>query len=763
MKRKVSKIIASLLAVILLFTMLAGCELITTDNERDMNQVVAEVNIARDAESLNEAFDLLGAKELSLSAENLDSITSTDSIYKRDLIAYFLSYGYNYISQGSSYAEAVSEIMNVLVERKILTQFAVVYYLNEGKVRVDKDSITVDGGYTKVDNSNEMVMDGEDLTVEGYLAAMNVDGTADEKAIEGYKYLLTDAEVQYATYTVMNSINSSIDSYEEEIIAADSNDSTSSTTDRTMPTGANSLGDGYYPTKADGSLDYAIYTGINNVSDCGEYEKVTGSTSVTRKRAYLRFINALRANYLIGEGENITDITGLDYFDMELKTQLEQMLITKFSASVALNMSSRIDAAMAGRHYDELLEQQKNSDFSTFTTTMDSMSDTSFILYSPAGEKYGFVYNILLPFSAKQSLRLDELKGKYGETSAEYYAARNALYEDIEATDQRSSWFNGSEDYSYEATEYYGAGQENRSNRLFFEDSFTGSNPELIDKYAGRLSYNGKVDEKTDGDGYKLTPNKLKIDDFIAEMEGYINYVANDFKASEDSGFVDYITDNGWYRYSVVGNTPNERYEAHWDADSESTTFFSVPADAFEKSDATDRTIYNHTIYYKGHVNGVSDVSKSNTLVKDQVSYKALSAVNELMFAYTTDTAALNSYYGYSLQVDAASSYVAEFEYAAQQAISEGAGTYYVVGTDYGWHIIYVTFTFNGEDVYGNFNSGDMFKEGTFSYLFYQNFKNSTVSSYIEDRSNDVLTKMHNDTVVTLYPKAYEDISSIQA
>ncbi len=755
MKRKVSKIIASLLAVILLFTLLAGCELITTDNERDMNQVVAEVNIARDAESLNEAFDLLGAKELSLSAENLDSITSTDSIYKRDLIAYFLSYGYNYISQGSSYAEAVSEIMNVLVERKILTQFAVVYYLNEGKVRVDKDSITVDGGYTKVDNSNEMVMDGEDLTVEGYLAAMNVDGTADEKAIEGYKYLLTDAEVQYATYTVMNSINSSIDSYEEEIIAADSGDSSSSTTDRTTPTGANSRGDGYYPTQADGSLDYAIYTGINNVSDCGEYEKVTGSTSVTRKRAYLRFINALRANYLIGEGENITDITGLDYFDMELKTQLEQMLITKFSASVALNMSSRIDAAMAGRHYDELLEQQKNSDFSTFTTTMDSMSDTSFILYSPAGETYGFVYNILLPFSAKQSLRLDELKGKYGETSAEYYAARNALYEDIEATDQRSSWFNGSEDYSYEATEYYGAGQENRSNRLFFEDSFTGSNPELIDKYAGRLSYNGKVDEKTDGDGYKLAPNKLKIDDFIAEMEGYINYVANDFKASEDSGFVNYITGNGWYTDGSADS---------WNG-SDGQAFFSVTPDKFDKSSATDRTIYNHTIYYQGHVSGVSDVSKSNTLVKDQISYKALSAVNELMFAYTTDTAALNSYYGYSLQVDAASSYVPEFEYAAQQAISEGAGTYYVVGTDYGWHIIYVTFTFNGngEDVYGNFNSGDMFKEGTFSYLFYQNFKNSTVSSYIEDRSNDVLTKMHNDTVVTLYPKAYEDISSIQA
>ena len=115
MKRKVSKIIASLLSAVMLFVLLAGCDLISTDNERDMNQVVAEVNIARDTESLDEAFQLLGAKDLTLSDEDLGSITSTDSIYKRDLISYFLSYGYNYVSQGSSYAEAVSEIMSVLL------------------------------------------------------------------------------------------------------------------------------------------------------------------------------------------------------------------------------------------------------------------------------------------------------------------------------------------------------------------------------------------------------------------------------------------------------------------------------------------------------------------------------------------------------------------------------------------------------------------------------------------------------------------------
>lgn len=752
MKRKISKIIASVLAAAMLFVLLAGCDLISVDNERDMNQVVAEVNIARDADSLSDSFKLLGAGELTLSSENLDSITSTDSIYKRDLIAYFMSYGYNYITQQNyTVAQAVAEIMDSLVQRKIFTQFAVVYYLNEGKVRVDKDNITVSGGYTEVPGTNELVMEG-DLTVEGYLAAMNVEGTSDEKAIEGYKYLLTDQEVKYATYVVMSSINQSIDSYEKELIAAESGNS-SSTTDRTTPTGANTRGDGYYPAKADGSLDYDIYTGLNNVSACGEYEKVDGSTSVTRKRAYLRFINALRSNYLIGSDESIAEIAQLDYFDLELRTQLEQMLINKLSSSISLNISSGINAEMAQNYYNELLAQQKKSDFSSFTTTMDSMSDTSFILYSPENETYGFVYNILLPFNAKQTIKLDGLKQKLGSTSAEYYAARNALFAGIEATDQRSSWFNGTEDYSYEATEYYGAGQANRSNRLFFEDSFTGTDPELIDKYAGRLSYNGTVAEKEDGEGYKLTPNRLTIDDFIAEMEGYINYVANDFKSADASDYKNYITNNGWYTDGTSWTGVN------------GNAFFSVTADKFEKSSATDRSIYNHTIYYKGSVDGVSSVSKANTLVKDEISYKALSAVNELMFAYTTDTAALNSYFGYSLQVDAASSYVPEFEYAAQQAIKDGAGTYYVLGTDYGWHIIYVTFTFDGtaNETYGGFNSDDMHKEGTFSYLFYQNFKSSAVENRLSDRSEAILTKLNNDSVVTLFTKAYEDIASIQA
>lgn len=77
---------------------------------------------------------------------------------------------------------------------------------------------------------------------------------------------------------------------------------------------------------------------------------------------------------------------------------------------------------------------------------------------------------------------------------------------------------------------------------------------------------------------------------------------------------------------------------------------------------------YEFAIYYEGKVDLGSGSNSANYLVKDNVSYKALSAVNELMFAYTTDTAGLNTYFGYSVETkEENSGYVAEFEYAAQK------------------------------------------------------------------------------------------------
>lgn len=756
MKKKLIRIVSLVMTAMLALGLFSGCSLgifsdmgiLVTDNQRDMQQVVAEVNLGKDKTSLEESFSLLSEELNSTVADQLDKVLTTDEIYKRDLVAYFMSYGYNYYSQNNSYTATFEQVMQDLVDRKIMSQFATVYYLNAGEVLVDRDNVTIKDGYVDISGTDGMKMNGE-ISLDGYLSA--IEGkTGDEAAVAGYSYLLTDAEIKYATYVIMVSVNSAIDSYEEDYIKAE-DETTSSTETRTTPTGANTLPDGYYPTKEDGSIDYAIYTGANSASECGEYEKKEGSTSYTRSRAYAQFIHALRENYLIGEDEkDVTDVTALSYFTTELKSQLEQMLINKFYATLAYKAAQTMSATTLQESYQTLLNSQEAStESSSFTTTMDSLSDTSFVVYSPKNRKFGFVYNILLPFNTNQTKLLDSIR--YTDGTKEYYAARNTnagLLSSIEAKDQRASWFNGSEDYSFEATgDYYKNAYnsaEGKTNYLFFKDSYV-ENGEGIERYAGKYPFNGTAEKKDDGT-YKLTYNLLDIDGFIDEMESYIGYV------TENSSVA-----SGKYYSGTLDDL------AQWNAaDKESSTFYSVTADYFPK-DANGVIDQSANIYYKGSVSNLG-FTADGALDKTTNSYKVISAVNELMFAYSTDTGCLNSYLGYSIAAkEEATSYVAEFEYAAQQAVNDGAGVgnYYVVATDYGWHIIYVSFVYTGGEVYGGFDYNERNTEGTFSYYFYQSKKSSTVTEYGNNKETMIRYNANNDTVVTLHKDRYEDLLNI--
>ena len=747
MKKKLVKIISIVLALAFTLGLMAGCDLfIGVDSTKDMQQVIAEVNVGKDKEALSAAFDSLGADLDESVASRTDEILSTDEIYKRDLIAYFLTYGYNYVSSGSyTYAETFELLLDALVDSKINAQMAVLYYLSEGEVLVDRDNTDSHDGYTAVEGTDALRMNG-DITVEGYLSAM--EGTeGDARAVAGYRYFLTEDEANYATYVVLHSINNTIDTYEEDIIAAEEGESTS-TDSRTVPSGANELAGTYYPSKTENGakvIDYDIYTGFNNVSECGTYEKVEGSTAYTRTRAYARFLNALRQNNLVSEEDsNAYDITSLDYFQMELKSQMQGMVINKFVATINLGMTDTLEEATLQNIYNQLVTDQTVGAQSGFTTTMDDVSDTSFVLYSPEDHKYGYVYNILLPFNSDQNLTLSEIA--YTAGTKEYYAARNSnpeLLKAVRGTDQRAAWFNGETDYSYlaEGDYYVNAANVGRDNYLFFEDSYVTSD-DGIARYAGKYPYNGAV-EKLEDDTYKLTPEKLNIDEFITEMQAYINYVTG----------VDGAATGAYYAGKDASGT------ASWTA-STGDAFYNVTASDFLKADG--RTIdQSANIYYKGAVAGVSEVSAADYLVEDEISYKALSAVNELMFAYSTDTGCLDTYYGYSIEsIDTATSYVKEFEYAAQDLITNaGAGAYAVVATDYGWHIIYVTFVFDGGLTYADgFVYGDRREEGTFSYYFYQANKQSLAENYASDRQSEYDILLNTDSTVTRYESRYSDL-----
>lgn len=753
MKKKLTKIIGVALAAVFSLSLFAGCDLISTNNEADMQQVVAEVNIGEDTDSLNTTMDMLGSSLSEEVSSKMNDILSTDEIYKRDLIAYFLSYGYNYLQSNNNYAATFEQIMDELVQRKVYVQFATLYYLSEGEVRVDRDFIDFRKGYTEDSSSDALTMNG-DISVDAYLSALdaaNVEGaSSDQIALAGLGLFLTEEEKNYAAYQVMQAINSSIDSYEQDIIAADS-DSTSSEEARTTPTGANEV-DAFYPTDENGNLDYGVYTGFNSASEWEEYEKVEGSTVVTRKRAYIRFLNALNQNNLLSDADlssMLYDVTGLAYYELELRSQYELLLINKFNATIALDMSDAYAEENLINKYNSKVATQQSSGAADFVSTMDSVSDSSFVLYSPADRIYGYVYNILLPFDANQSLEVTNLQTVFGSETREYYAARQSLFAGITATDQRETWFTGSEDYSFNAadygmekgTAYYDNGKN--STYLFFKDSFVapGREADGIDRYAGQYPYNGEVVTRSDGT-YDLLPNTVEtIDDFIAEMENYINFVAG---SDITSGSVE----SGFYQ----GNLSYDDY--------------------LKEFGSSDNDInYAQMIYYKGkaEIGYTKENAQSfaaNYMVKtgeQSTPYRVLSAVNELMFAYSTDTGCLNSYLGYSIaSKESATDYVKEFEYAAQDAITNGGpGTYYVVATDYGWHILYVSFVYTGGDTYAGFNYGTRTQENTFSYFFYQAEKTSMAQEYSQEMLSVIFNRL--DQVVTRYEDRYSDLTSIGA
>ena len=180
---------------------------------------------------------------------------------------------------------------------------------------------------------------------------------------------------------------------------------------------------------------------------------------------------------------------------------------------------------------------------------------------------------------------------------------------------------------------------------------------------------------------------------------------------------------------------------------------------------------YSKFVYYVGQVGDIG-FSANETFVEGTAAYTALSAFNELQFAYSTDTGCLNTYFGYSMILED-TDYMDEFEYAAKLAVSQGVGTYTVAPTDYGWHIVYCTYAFNSGDVYGDDVSWtgymadgvideDLIPENSFEYFFYQAMKDSITGTYENVLQSKIINLYDTDACVTIHEERYSDYTSLQ-
>lgn len=717
-KKIVCGIVASALA---LSVTLGGCSTLASANSvADMKQTIATVNISKAEEFSNEGLD------------DYKGAVGTTSITKRELISYFLNAGYSYINSGYGYKNTFNLLVDNLVNTAVITQYSVMYLLK------DKET----SGYTS--------------------AQIMSDYNKKETLAEKYEFVLGEdsVDVKLAEYSLRKAINNAIDSYEKNILE-DEEDSKAGSETRSVPKGIDAEQDKYYPKKdSSDEIDYNVYTGYAGyeLTNSGTYQDdaLEGTTPSTRKRAYNNFLSSVNSYNLINvKEEKMKDVRSLQYIQDEYVNQLEQRIISKYYEVYEEKLEDHLkdsgDLTYIKQVYaDTLKYQQDTYKAEGFTTTLDSMSDSSFVLYAPEAEghgvfepgndgktgKYGFVYNILLPFSAVQSNLLSEYQKLYADEdedsgyTADYYIKRNELLKDIKTTDQRSAWFNGSTEYAFDASKKEGLAYYNDggSSWLFFENNLVNTDRyESLEKYKGEYPYNGKVIKKDDG--YVLIPNKLSIDEMLDEFSAYINYVLG----TSDS----------------VTTVKNANYY--------NTTDF------YKDDNAEDETKldYGKFLYATGSVNGVrSDtIAKTHADFYDKESnqYKVLSAVNELQYAYTTDTGVLSNYVGYSVNA-ADTNYIKEFEYAAQYAIYEGAGSFAVCAGDYGWHLIYVTYTFEAGNQYEPKWEDNIDVEGSFENLFYEWVKSNKIPNISSTRQNEILAQFNIGKTVTKYQKAYQDL-----
>ncbi len=708
-KKHTIKKTTALLMGIALTVGATGCGFITTDNQKDLEQTVATVDITSQLKKPTSAY-----KDCADDVAKVVGKMSKD-IKKRDLISSFLSTGYQYVQNyGYTYEATFNMLLDSLINTETMVQYAVAYYLS------NNSSLSVAGLETYVAEQKTGIKDTVKAQYEKYPEVLTL------------KYFLTeggtkDEEYDETVYTLKKSFNDSLDSMEEEYVKADSEEHDHEQA-RTLPTGVDTEKEDYYTT------DYSVWTGRNALSECHNYEPIDGSTVTSRQKAYNDFLTNLQGYNLVdldnsdGKVEDISDVETLDYYYIELSSLLERSLINKYFDSLKEEVNKELTEDYMKAKYDAYKAQNVRDyeeDFSAFATAIDGASKDSFILYGLEG--FGYVYNILLPFSTSQNVRYTEAKNR-GLSTSQLYMARRDILDDIKGKDQRGSWISEHDhaNHSNILDEDYTDG----SPIYFFQENLDeNSKYEKLTQYAGTYPFNGTVD-KTGGE-WEVKADSLSIDEFITEFESHIATTAS-------------VTTT--MLSSAIGNTAHDYY---------ATTQYT--------DEHTGEIDYSNFVYYEGQVNFTEEQKAAGFFNPETEQYKALSAVNELMFAYSTDTGCLNTYMGYSVS-PYGTDFVKEFEYAAQEVVKRGVGNYMVCATDYGWHIVYCSFSYkNGYigadgDVYGGYVADDKDKEGTFSNLFYESVKESAYANYASEVQNKVLLEYVNDNTVQRFQKKYQDL-----
>ena len=596
-----------------------GCNLIETDLERDMSQVVATVQISEDA--------------------------PVENIYKRDLVLMYINYGYSYVQQGTyTQAQVFEMLMEQLVNNAILVQNAIM-------VKAEQLGIT------------------EDI--------YNLEAHMDE--------YFTEEEQQEALYNTNKALNDVIDSYKDAEEEEEESE-TSSETVRTVPTGATNYepewGDfdnalefykdynskGFTAQNEDGETMSGVETGFRRNGDAIEI------TDIETKRAYNKVVEALESNGLIGEDfdYNADSIYDTDYYRDSLQSQRESVLISWYEEYLTAEILSTVSYQDLEERYAEMYNTQKNYTVSEYETALDAWSASSpVVAYSYGG--YSYVYNLLLGVNAAQKAEIEELGEEKNLSQAEYAARRERILSRTTAKDLRSTWITAGYDFDYET--------------LTFTHDYSLASETYALPFQGTVKWVNEADKPAEGEDDEDYTEKYEITSVKEfDLEEFVAFLDETLYAGVDLN-TDGTASSGYYR--VARNT-----------------------NGTEIPEYEDR-------------------------------------INDLLFAFSTDAGSLNTYQGYLIspeaEADETETYVEEFAKAARDLLTMEDGSYIIVGTDFGYHILFKSVALEADGGYPTLGEyldslGVEKKIGETTHTTWEEYYNAMISdltAYLDDNDDN--------------------------
>ena len=369
---------------------------------------------------------------------------------------------------------------------------------------------------------------------------------------------------------------------------------------------------------------------------------VDKNSTPERRAAYNVFIELLKTNGLLGDKYNQTgDPEDTTYFQSLYTSQLESKIIEMWQEDLEKASRKSVTFEDLEKAYLENLDAQKEWSNADFISALENVSATSPILYCGYGT-YGFVYNLLLGVNEYQDAEIKNITKDNPNISDEAYSVkRNEILANTIVKDLRSSWIVNGYDFDF-------------NNKVFLNQYALAG--------AESIPFGGEV-KWVNGEGWNYEIN-VEDDKDVIEYYKLVDGVE--------------VFDHDYApQYSVTS------------VDSYSFTQFV---------DFMDDYVFGANTLVAGATN--KDVYKKVTCDAEIANYNE--KIQELIFAYSTDSGSLNNDRGYLVkpEVDGSNQeqYTETFAIAARDLVKEGKNGYTIVASDFGYHVIFYSARYDKSD-----------------------------------------------------------------